>query len=168
MVTGRGLLGIAQGWKLLMRAWPTPQQGSFMLESLVALLIVSLGVLGIVGMYARTAQDLDDAKYRGEAALLALSLVGQMWVTHSSSTTLQADFDSVAPGSGAGYVEFTTLVRQRLPNALAPDVLVSAGPSATSSNVRITIKWTHPGDTLDPLLPKPRKYDLNATIGSNL
>jgi hypothetical protein len=55
-----------------------------------------------------------------------------------------------------------------LPNSLAPDVLVTAGPSATSSNVQITIKWTQPGDMLDPLLPKPRKYDLIATIGSNL
>jgi type IV pilus assembly protein PilV len=168
MVAGRGLLGHAQGWKLLMRTRPTPQQGSFMLESLVALLIVSLGVLGIVGLYARSAQNLDDAKYRGEAALLAHSLVGQMWVTHSSSATLQANFDSAAPGTGAGYVEFRSLVLQRLPNSLAPDVLVTAGPSATSSNVQITIKWTQPGDMLDPLLPKPRKYDLIATIGSNL
>jgi type IV pilus assembly protein PilV len=162
------LLGIAQGWELLMRARSSPQQGSSLLESLVALLIVALGVLGMVGLYSRSVQNIDDSKYRGEAALLAHSLVGQMWVTGNSFATLQANFDSVAPGTGIGYVEFQAMVLQRLPNSLAPDVLITAGPTATSSNVRISIKWTHPGDTLDPLPPNPRRYDLNATIGSNL
>jgi len=128
----------------------------------------SVGGLGIVGLYARSVQTIDDAKYRGEAALLAHSLVGRMWVTANSFAALQANFDSVTPGTGAGYIEFKKLVLQQVPNSLAPDVVVSAGPSATSTNVQITIKWTHPGDTRDPLLPKPRQYDLNATIGSNL
>jgi len=151
-----------------MRTNPSPQHGSFLLESLVAMLIVSLGVLGIVGLYARSVQNIDDSKYRGEAALLAHSLLGQMWVTANSFATLQANFDSVTPGSGTGYIEFKALVLQRLPNSLAPDVLVTAGPSTSSTDVRITIKWKHPGDTPDRLLPKPRQYDLNATIGSNL
>jgi type IV pilus assembly protein PilV len=150
-----------------MRPRRSPQHGSFILESLVAMLIVALGVLGIVGLYARSVQTIDDAKYRGEAALLAHSLLGQMWVSANAFGTLQATFDSVTPGTGAGYIEFKKLVLQQLPNSLAPEVVVSAGPSATSTNVQITIKWTHPGDTPDPLLPKPRQYDLNATIGSN-
>jgi type IV pilus assembly protein PilV len=162
------LLGLAQGWKVLMRARPFPQQGSFMLESLVAMLIVALGVLGIVGLCARTVQNVDDSKYRGEAALLAHSLVGQMWVSGNSWATLQANFDSVTPGTGPGYVEFKTRVLQRLPLSLAPEVLITAGPTATSSDVLITLKWTHPGDAPDPLLPKPRQYALSATIGSNL
>ena len=151
---------------MLMRARSSPQRGSFLLESLVATLIVALGVLGIVGMFARAVQNIDDSKVRGEAALLAHSLVGQMWVS-GHSATLQANFDSVSPGTGPGYVEFKTLLRQRLPHSLAPDVLVTAGPTATSSDVLITVRWTHPGDTPDPLLPNPRRYDLHATVGSN-
>jgi type IV pilus assembly protein PilV len=151
-----------------MCAPPAAQQGSFMLESLVAMLIVALGVLGVVGLYARSVQNTDDATYRGKAALLAHSLVGRMWVTSNSLAELQANFDSVTPGTGAGYVEFRTLVRQQLPNSLAPDVVVTAGPTASSTGVRITIRWAHPGDTSDPLLPRPRQFDLNATIGSNL
>ncbi len=41
-----------------------------MLEALIAILIVALGVLGIVGLYARSVQNVDDSKFRGEAALL--------------------------------------------------------------------------------------------------
>ena len=151
-----------------MCARPAAQLGSFMLESLVAMLIVALGVLGIVGLYARSVQNIDDAAYRGEAARLAHSLVGRMWVTANTFAALQANFDSVNPGTGAGYIEFRTLVRQQLPNSVAPEILVTAGPTATSTGVRITIRWVHPGDTRDPLLPKPRRFDLNATIGSNL
>jgi len=139
-----------------------------MLESLVAMLIVALGVLGLVGLYARSVQNVDDAMYRGEAALLAHSLVGRMWVTANSFAALQANFDSVSPGTGAGYAEFRTRVRQQLPHSFAPEVVVTAGPTATSTGVRITIRWAHPGDMRDPLLPKPRQFDLNATIGSNL
>jgi len=131
-----------------------------MLEALIAILIVSLGILGTVGLYARSVQNVDDAKFRGEAALLANSLLGQMWT--ADPKTLVATFDSGS--AGPGYTEFAALVAQRLPNSLAPVVTVTAGPTATSSNVLITIQWKHPGDVNDPT---PREYDLNATIGTN-
>jgi hypothetical protein len=64
-------------------------------------------------------------------------------------------------GSGAEYVEFKTLVAQRLPNAPAPDVLVSAGPTATSTNVQVTVKWRPPGESVD------HQHQAMATIGAN-
>jgi type IV pilus assembly protein PilV len=150
-----------------LQARRSPQQGSFMLEALIAILIVALGILGTVGLYARSIQNVDDAKFRGEAALLANTLVGQMWVSDPRITALKANFDS---GSGGpGYVEFAALVAQRLPNSTVPTVIVtqSVGPAATtsSSDVVITIQWKHPGDLLDVT---PREFTLNATIGSNL
>lgn len=137
------------------------QRGSFMLESLIAILIVALGVLGMVGLYARSIQNVDDSKYRGEAALLASTLVGQMWISDPQFSSLSAKFDSVV--GGPGFVEFAALVAQRFPNSLiAPIVKVNAGATATSSDVVITMNWQQPGD-----LTK-RTYVMNATIGSNL
>lgn len=144
------------------RAPASPQRGSFLLEALISILIVALGVLGVVGLYARSVQNVDDAKFRGEAALLVNTLIGQMWVSDTHFLALRAAFDM--GGGGAGYTEFAAMVAQRLPNSLAPTVLVSAGPSATSSNVLVTVQWQHPGDTLDPTL---RKYDVNVTVGAN-
>jgi type IV pilus assembly protein PilV len=145
------------------------QQGSFMLEALIAILIVALGILGTVGLYARSIQNVDDAKFRGEAALLANTLVGQMWVTDTKLANLTARFDSGS--GGAEYVEFAALVAQRLPNSAArpPTVTVTAGPTPTSSNVLITIWWVNPGDKNDPMLPPNtmRQFDMNATVGSN-
>jgi type IV pilus assembly protein PilV len=133
-----------------------------MLEALIAILIVALGVLGIVGLYARSIQNVDDSKFRGEAALLVDQLVGQMWISDPKPASLVAKFDS--GGAGAEYTEFAALVAQRLPNSIAPVVTVTAGPTPTSSNVAITIQWKHPGDANDPT---PRKYDVNAVIGAN-
>jgi type IV pilus assembly protein PilV len=152
------------------------ERGSFLLEALIAILIVALGILGSVGLLARSMQDIDDAKYRGEAAFLANQLIGQMWVTDRVTTNLDANFAS-SPGTAAGYLDFRTMVRQRLPNAnqWVQDVTVLAGPNPpaaglqTNSLVTITIKWIPPGEWQGPpaALPLPHKYTVTASIGAN-
>ena len=47
------------------------QRGFVLLESLLAILIFSLGILGMVATYARAVQAAGDAEYRTEAARLA-------------------------------------------------------------------------------------------------
>ncbi len=122
------------------------QHGNFMLEALIAILIVALGILGTVGLYARSVQTVEDSKYRSEAALLASTLVGEMWVSDTHPASLTAKFDSA--GAGAGITEFKALVAKRLPSSTAPTPTVTVTPGATagSSNVEITIQWVHPGD----------------------
>jgi type IV pilus assembly protein PilV len=138
-----------------------------MLEALIAILIVALGILGTVGLYARSVQTVEDSKYRSEAALLASTLVGEMWVSDTHPASLTAKYDSA--GAGAGITEFKALVTKRLPVSTAPTPTVTVTPGATagSSNVEITIQWVHPGDATDPLLPPFRTYVMNATIGGN-
>ena len=137
------------------------ERGSFLLEALISVLIVAFGVLGLIGLQARAIQNVDDAQYRGEAAYLASALIGQMWV--SNQATLVADF-STASG-GISYTEFKTWVGQRLPGASIvgnePQVVFTAGPTPTSSNVHVTVFWLPPGETAR------HNYDVVATIGTN-
>ncbi len=145
------------------------EAGSFMLEALIAILIVALGVLGSVGLLARSLQETGDARNRAEAAALANGLINDMWLSDRLTTTLQAEYDS-NPGTGNGYLDFKALVASRLPNTAAtpPEVVVVAGPIVpanpalqTNSSVTITITWQPPGDTV------PHKYDVMASIGAN-
>ncbi|MEO8345344.1 MAG: hypothetical protein ABI607_06570 [Betaproteobacteria bacterium] len=138
-----------------------------MLEALIAILIVSLGILGTVGLFARSMQNVEDSKYRSEAALLASSLIGQMWVSDTHLASLNSKFSDIS--GGAEYVEFAAQLAQRLPMATAPPptVVITAGPTAGSSNIVITINWVHPGDAADPSLPPFRQYVANATIAGN-
>jgi type IV pilus assembly protein PilV len=152
------------------------QSGSFLLEALIAILIVALGVLGSVGLLARSMQDVDDAKNRGEAAYLANLLIGRMWTSDRLTASLTAEFSS-DPGSGAGYDEFRTFVEQRLPNAdkYDQDVVMAAGPNPAnlaSSLVTITIRWCPPGEWIGgkcrgPTSDSPHVFNVTAAIGAN-
>jgi type IV pilus assembly protein PilV len=153
------------------------QQGSFLLEALIAILIVALGVLGSVGMLARSVQDVDDAKNRGEAAYLANMLIGQMWLDDRLTASLDTMYSS-AVGTGAGYGNFKTMVEQRLPNAdkYPPVVTVAAGPipaNLASSVVTITILWCPPGEWITAVsgcrnaTNQPHQYNVVASIGAN-
>ena len=60
-------------------ATPTSQQGVVLLESLIAILIFSLGILGIVGLQASMIKNTSEAKYRSEASHVAQQKVGEIW-----------------------------------------------------------------------------------------
>ena len=68
------------------------QSGVMLLEALIAILIFSLGILGIVGLQAVQMKLVADAKYRSDAALLAEELIGQMWASDRTAATLNAVF----------------------------------------------------------------------------
>lgn len=141
------------------------QHGAMLVEALMAVLVFSLGVLGIVGLQAQSIRHVNDAQYRGEAIFLANALVAQMWADDRSATDpgyLKATYED---GSGGpGYAAFKEMVR-RLPGAdlsgNAPTVTVAAGPTPTSSVVTVTVFWQAPGD------PTVHNYATNAVIGRN-
>jgi type IV pilus assembly protein PilV len=101
------------------------QQGVVLLESLIAILIFSLGVLGIVGLQATMIKSTADAKFRSEASYIAQQQIGQMW---ANPTVLPADLDAVVDIS-AQLPSGTRTVTQ---------------PVAGQFQVRIT--WQQPGD----------------------
>lgn len=133
------------------------QRGSFLLESLIAVLLVALGVMGLVGLLARSMQNIDDSKYRGEAAYLTNGYIGQMWI--GDRAALNARFSD--SGGGAEYDEFKKVVKQRLPNAGDPQVTIGAGPTPTSSIAQIRLTWQTPGSS------DLHEFSASGTIGAN-
>jgi type IV pilus assembly protein PilV len=131
------------------------QRGSFMLEALIAVLIVAFGLLGLIGMEARALQSTGDAQYRSEAAYLATDNLGKMWTYDLN--LLIADFSDTA-GPGTPYDEFKKMVALRLPGAAsiaAPNPAVTitnrggaGGPASNGFDVDITVSWQPPGDTV--------------------
>lgn len=93
---------------------PRRTQGGFtLIEVLVALLVFSLGVLGVVGMQARAMQFSTQSGDRARAAMLANEIVTEMW----AQQTAKLDDDRIASWqkrtqnglpSGAGTVTRTT------------------------------------------------------------
>jgi type IV pilus assembly protein PilV len=130
---------------------PRKQQGSMLLEALIAILIFSMGILAIVGLQATSVKLSGDAKYRSDASLLVNQLIGQMWVSDRTPATLQANFQGAAGNGGAAYTAWLATVQDTqsgLPGTAAnpPSVVIVpvAGTTTTSSLVTITLWWQAP------------------------
>jgi len=142
------------------------QTGAMLLEVLIAILIFSFGILGIVGLQAQSIRHVNEAQYRSEAIFLANAFVSQIWADDRTSvadpTYLTTTYSDA--GGGAGYLAFYEMV-QTLPGAAlsgnAPTVTFAAGPSTTSTLVTVTVFWQLPGETT------PHNYSTTAVIGLN-
>jgi type IV pilus assembly protein PilV len=122
------------------------QQGSMLLEALIAILIFSMGVLAIVGLQATSIKLAADAKYRSDASLLANQLLGQMWASNRTATVLQTNF---ASPSGALYTAWANSVQSAVPGATGanmPVVTVDTTAGANLGKVQITISWQGPSE----------------------
>lgn len=141
------------------------QRGVVLLEVLIAVLIFSLGVLGIVGLQAQSIRHVNDAQYRSEAIFLANAFISQMWSDDrtASSATYLADTYSDSSG-GTGYVGLKEMVKTLPGSTMStnwPKVTVQAGPSATSTLVTVTLFWQLPGEST------PHNYTTAAILGRN-
>jgi type IV pilus assembly protein PilV len=143
------------------------QRGSFLLEALVGIAIISFGILGIVGLQAQSIRWVNDAQYRSEAIYLANAVIARMWADNPAN--LKAEYDETA--NGAGYNAFKDAVKV-LPNAnltdYAPIITVDPGPANNSSLVTVTVRWRLPGETKGGFDDKGgSQYVTSAVIGSN-
>jgi type IV pilus assembly protein PilV len=111
------------------------QGGIALLECLMALLIFSVGLLGLLGLEARVMNISVDSENRGRAALLASEIASQMWLNNT-----------VTPGT-ADYTALLARVTDQtqggLPGGIPPSVVPVAG---TTNAADITITWQETSD----------------------
>ena len=142
------------------RRWRLPQRGSALLEAMVAILIFSFGVLGLIGILATSIRATNDARYRAEAANLANAVIGDMWATAAG------ELDPQFGAGGARLTAWQNLVARELPSATganAPLVdLAQPGLSTQSRSVVVTVFWQMPGET------SRHQVLVTAQIGKNL
>jgi len=135
------------------------QEGSFLLEGLIAMLIFAFGILGLIGMVAGSIRASNDARYRAEAINLANAMVGDMWATQAAA--LDTEFGT----GGAKLYAWQTQASSLLPSATganAPQVdLTQPGLSSGSRSVVVTVFWQMPGET------DRHQIVLTAQIGKN-
>lgn len=112
------------------------QSGVVLLESLIAILLIAFGVLGIIGLQATTIAAVSDARYRVEATQLADELINQIWIETTDSNVL--------PGyvGDADALPSTWLAKvNRLPGASSNPPQISA---AANNVITLTIRWQPP------------------------
>lgn len=126
------------------------QRGVLLLEGLLAILIFSLGVLGMIGLQATAIKQSSAAKYRTDASLMANQLIGQMWASNRDPTVLKANFESPA---GAGYTSWKNDVANALPGVTSTSNLPTV--AITNNVATITLFWKMPNE---PAADPPHSY----------
>ena len=68
-----------------MKSPRSTQRGILLLEALIAILLISFGILGLIALWANSLKDVSEAKYRSDASFLANEMIGQMWLDRAIS-----------------------------------------------------------------------------------
>lgn len=108
----------------------TNQSGFMMIEVLVAILLFSIGLMGLIALQTTATQNATIAEYRTIASGLSNELVTQMWIKNTAD-----------PASSALSTEITTwkakVATSGLPNA--------AGEVQQSGNITsVTVRYKLP------------------------
>jgi type IV pilus assembly protein PilV len=134
------------------------QRGSYLLETLIAVVLFSFGILGLVGTLASSVRATNDARYRSEAANLAGAMVADMWAT------APAQLDAQFGASGVKLTAWQNRAASLLPyaGAIPPSIdLTQPGLSSQSRTVIVKVFWQMPGAS------ELHQYILTAQIGKN-
>jgi type IV pilus assembly protein PilV len=113
------------------------ENGYLLIETLVSILLFSLGLLGLVGIQANSIRSVTEARLRSDAVLAANELVGRMWVDRTNL---------------ASYAGTTTVAG------------LPAGQRVVAVDnqvVTVTVTWRTPGTSAD------HSHVTTATLGAN-
>ena len=128
-----------------MRVTRRAQRGLFRLEALVALVVFSLAMLGLVEVLGHALRESGSARWRGEAFQLASSTLGRMWV--EDANTLATRYDALADGAAYRALLAAAL---RLPGVTADEnapVVTITDEALGRRRARVTVYWRLPGDS---------------------
>lgn len=116
------------------------QRGIALIESLVAAVLLAVGLLGAIALQARSSSALADAGTRAEAAMAADRLLGTMAV---DLPNLSAYALTAGGAAGPRLLPWYTDTIARIPHA-AVSIAVAPAPvtGSSSQQVDITIAWT--------------------------
>jgi type IV pilus assembly protein PilV len=129
------------------------QAGSVVLEALIAILIFSVGILGLIGMQTTAVSNVSDAKYRADASFFADQIIGQMWASRVTSTdasgvtTYQVDPSYAWPGGTPNLLVQTWAGQSGVAGYLPQGSAVVAISAANPQQVSVMISWLPPKAT---------------------
>jgi type IV pilus assembly protein PilV len=125
------------------------QRGSSLIEALIALLILSTAVLGLIGLQANLLRIANQAQHRLQASLLAQNIAGMISVDAANVGCYALVATSAMPcpaGSAQGAAQAAAWreeVLAALPNANEPSIAVAANRTAT-----VTLGWKSSNDAV--------------------
>lgn len=100
------------------------QQGVALLEALIAILIFSLGILGLIGLQASATKTATQASFRMEAGQIATRRVADIWLDRANMAGYNGDESTPSLPDG------------------------NINTNVVGTVVTVTVSWKAPGDTV--------------------
>jgi len=124
-------------------------RGASLIECLVAILIFSVGVLGIVGLQARSIADVGENNTRVAAAMLGGQMIARIRVEPTAASTFALNASGISgtcvagtnASSNAAVTDWITQTGAALPGAAALAQQIVVG---TNGMVTVTLCWKSP------------------------
>lgn len=133
------------------------QRGFSLLEVLIAVLILSFGLLGVAALQVRTLQGTQSSNYRSNAAVLTHEIVDAIRANRSRATQyvvgLGSDIPSGARTADIDLANWRRRIAQQLPQGRSSIAVVSTAtpvppnpsgapqPASLSVRITVTIEW---------------------------
>jgi type IV pilus assembly protein PilV len=130
------------------------QRGFTLIEAMVALIVLSVGLLGIAAMYVETLRANRTSLYRTQAVALASDIADRMRANRAPANAYAcgAPCDPTAGNNAiadADLAQWMNTIAARLPGGTA-DVEYTAPGANTPAAYVVTISWTEVGQD-DPV-----------------
>jgi type IV pilus assembly protein PilV len=119
------------------------ERGTTLIETLVALLVLSIGLLGIAGMQMTSLQNNRGAHLRSQAQVLAYDIADRMRANRTAAITglgYTIGFGATATGSTVMAADLNTWKQSLAITLPAGDGQIDIVPG--TNMVRITVQWT--------------------------
>lgn len=125
------------------------QQGVFLLEALIAILIFSFGVLGLMGLQGAMVKSTTDSRSRSEANYLVQQRLGRIW-TNPCNLPADGTVEAV-PGLPNGQMRIEHFPKTDPGIDNRPDD--SCGNNQFFQQTFVEVTWMLPGEG-NPSLPR--------------
>jgi type IV pilus assembly protein PilV len=139
------------------------QRGFTLIEAMVALIVLSVGLLGIAAMYVETLRANRTSLYRTQAVTLASDIADRMRANRVPANAYACGALACDPSAGgnaiadADLAEWMNTIAARLPGGTAGIAFTAPGANTPAAYV-VTISWTEVGQD-DPV-----EYELRVEI----
>ena len=124
---------------------PGKQRGVSLLESMIAIVVVSLGLLAVVGLLVRSSASLGSATARDRAGILAVSMLDQLRVNAPKALKENAAFVDATMTSGNCATDRSSanaITRWRGEVACAlPSGAAAVDVNPSSRRASVTVRW---------------------------
>ena len=121
------------------------QIGIVLLEGLIAILIFSIGILGVIALQANMTKAASEAKYRAEAGFVVQQRIAAIWQVSLADQANQSEPD---PGTDISPTSTVVANRTGLPSGRRMTTRGGAACNNESTCFIVTVSWLEPGSNV--------------------